>query len=359
MLLIKSLNKLTDKINIIDNFSELDIAINSLGNYDSTFILTQNEIFNLYLDEAIFNEDHKHIFVENGEEAKNLINVEKIIKYLVENQCTRNSLLIGFGGGVITDLTGFIASIYMRGIDYILIPTTLLSMVDASIGGKTGINFSNIKNLIGTFNEPKRIYIQPTLLFTLNKKEILNGFAEIIKYGLICDKDLFAYIETNLHTLIKDGCISPNNINQIKEIVIKCINYKTDIVSKDLFDYNHRMILNFGHTIGHAIESYYDYIKISHGDAVYHGMIGATYISHKLEYISENEFEIIYNFINSIPKVDIKDIDYKQLLKLIKYDKKNLKGNNNFILLKSIGEAIIVDQVDENLIEETIKFIIN
>ena len=331
--------------------NEINNQIYNLYRYDKVFVLTQKSV-SQYVDEIFRESNVKIIYLDESENIKNISCVEKTIKVLVKHKCTRKSLIIGFGGGVITDFTGFIASIYMRGIDHMFIPTTLLSMTDASIGGKTGINIDKAKNLLGTFKQPKAVFINPTFLYSLDQKHIINGFAEIIKYALIFDKDFYYKISSDFNNLIK---LSSNN--DIKNIIKKCCEYKRDIVVADQFEKNKRMLLNFGHTIGHAIEAYYEYKNILHGEAVYYGMSGASFISYKLNYLNEKEFHDITNFIESIKKFPLKNINSNSLISYLEYDKKRMGNKNNFILLNNIGNGIIKENIDKELIKESINFI--
>ena len=333
--------------------SDLSSIINS-DKYDDIFLLTQQSIKDKYSHHALLNSGFKEVIIEDSENAKNLKNIDQIIVHLLEKNCSRNSLIIGFGGGVTTDITGFIASIFMRGIDHVLIPTTLLAMVDASIGGKTGVNSNKGKNLIGTFKQPNAIIIDPVFLKTLNKGHIINGFAEIIKYGLVFDKNIYKWIKENFNNLI-----DLQDLSELEKIIYNSCTYKKNIIVEDEFDNNKRMLLNFGHTIGHALESYYQYKNIDHGSAVYYGMISASYISWKLDYLSEVEYRDIYSFINTIPKAKLDNINVDELKNQLIYDKKRMGNKNNFILLNNIGNAIIKNNIPESIIDESLKLLIN
>ena len=326
--------------------------LNHVNKYDNVFVITHTRIKNLITDSIFFDFEYRFIIIDEGENTKDLKTIDKIITELTISGCNRNSLIIGLGGGVISDIAGFAASIYMRGIDHILIPTTLLGMVDAAIGGKTGVNFLNQKNLIGTFKQPKNIYIDLFFLNSLDKKEILNGFSEIIKYGLIYDKDLFFDLVNNF-----DNLVSLKNINQLKEIIIKCYSFKESVVAEDPFDKGQRMILNFGHTIGHAIESYYKDENISHGDAVYYGMMAESYISCKMGFLSKDEYEKIFKFIFSISKQKVENLNIDKILKYIKMDKKQSINDNRFILLNGLGSGIIKENIDVKIIKEALNII--
>ena len=322
--------------------------------YDKVFIITQKSLHQLYKKHAFFNLGYNVVIIGKNEEAKDINTIDNVAHELLEKGCTRNSLIIGFGGGVVTDVAGFIASIFMRGIDHVFIPTTLLGMVDGSIGGKTGINSSKGKNILGTFKHPKAIYISLDFLKTLSKKQIINGFAEILKYGLICDKILYENVKNNF-----DNLILLKDINLMEQIIISCCEHKKTIVEQDTYDKGQRLILNFGHTIGHAMEAYYNYKKIEHGEAVYYGMIAASYISWRLKYLEENHFIEINKLISNIPKIDIKDINIDSIMELIASDKKFSGNKKKFIVLKNIGGAVIEENISPALIRESLTFLIN
>ena len=346
--MIHTIKKTDRKILFLDDKN----LLSHIDKYDHVFIITHSKIENLIKGSIFFDFEYKSIIIDEGEGAKDLKTIDKIINVLALSGCNRDSLVVGLGGGVISDITGFVASIYMRGIDHILVPTTLLGMVDAAIGGKTGVNFLNQKNLIGTFKQPENIYIDLLFLNSLDKKEILNGFSEIVKYGLIYDKDLFFDLVDNF-----DNLISLENINQLKEIIIKCYSFKESVVAQDQFDKGKRMILNFGHTIGHAIEAYYQDENISHGDAVYYGMIAESYISYKMGFLSDQEYQNIFKFIFSIPKQKISNLNVNKILEYIKMDKKQSINNNRFILLNGLGSGIIKENIDVKIIKEALNII--
>tara|TARA_B110000438_G_scaffold302194_1_gene359150 strand:- start:17 stop:1075 length:1059 start_codon:yes stop_codon:yes gene_type:complete len=322
--------------------------------YDYVFIITQEQIFNLYNDHEIFQRGYKVIKIQHNQPIKNLEMTHLIINDLTKGGCTRNSLIIGFGGGVITDFSGFIASIYMRGIKHILIPTTLLGMVDAAIGGKTGINTKFGKNLIGTFKYPEYIYIDSFFLKTLKQEYMIDGFAEIIKYGLIKDKNLFFQSIDNFHK-----CINQEEYAILNNIIKTCCDYKVQIVEQDQCEQNQRMILNFGHTIGHALETYYNYEYLSHGQAVYYGINAASFISWKLNHISGKNFKKINDFIKTLSLLDISGVEISAVISNLNYDKKQKGNKNQFILLNDLGSCFITNKVPSSIIEESLKFIIN
>ena len=333
--------------------NDINNIIGNIEKYNKVFIITQQSILNFLKSQFLLSLEYQTIIVAEKESSKTISSSEIIINQLIKLGCTRDSLLIGLGGGSVMDLTGFIASIFMRGIDHLFIPTTLLGMVDACIGGKTGVNTPSARNVIGTFKQPKAVCIDPLLLQTLSHKNIINGFAEVIKYSLICDIKLYKILLSDFDELIK-----LKDIGKIESIIHQCCMHKINFIIKDEYDRGQRMILNFGHTIGHAIESYYKYQEISHGEAIYYGMIAASYLSMKNGYLSKSDFNEINNFITQIPKPDLRNVNVDELLEYIKYDKKRIRNKNYFILLNNIGNAIITDDVKTKNIKESINFIL-
>ena len=263
----------------------------------------------------------------------------------------RNSLLINLGGGMISDLGGFVASTYNRGIDFINIPTTLLSMVDASIGGKVGINIEKLKNMAGVFNYPKLILIDTSFLQTLPKRELKSGFGEMLKHGLIFDKKYFKRLSE-----LKNINSKLNN-----ELIYNSIKIKNEIVKNDPKEKNIRKILNFGHTLGHAIESHFLGKKKSktllHGEAISIGMILESYISYKILKMPYEQCLHIKKTINSkFEKIKINSEDSKSIINLIKFDKKSKDGKVLFVLLYEIGKSKIDIEVPRKTIIESLDF---
>ena len=265
------------------------------------------------------------IEIHSGEEHKNISSCEHIWQQLTNAQFDRKSLLVNLGGGVIGDMGGFAASCYKRGIDFIQVPTTLLAMVDASVGGKLGIDLENFKNQIGLFKSPKGVYILPEFLQTLNQRQVVSGYAEIIKHALIADKDYWQLLME----------ISIEKINW-EETIHHSVTLKNDIVESDPFEENKRKILNFGHTLGHAIESFY--LKkekdILHGEAIALGM----YLEAELSPLNIEKKKEIQDYLKSnFNLVDCPSLE--QLLPFLKNDKKNEHDNINFSLLDDIGSC--------------------
>jgi len=337
------INKLNSKKKLIDYIDSYN------KKFDKIFLISSPVIINLY--PFIERLNVEIIICEEGEKCKSINHYKKIIECLVSRGCNKKSLIIGMGGGTITDLSGFVASSYMRGIKHIFIPTTLLCMVDASIGGKTALNFNNIRNLIGTFKEPEEVILYFNFLETLNTNELINGYAEIIKYGLIMDDKLFEFIEKNISSLI----ISNSN-KHIEHIIEKCIEHKIDIVKSDKFDNNIRLILNFGHTVGHALESYYNY-RLPHGKAIIYGMKVASYLSYKDKNLTKVDYSRIDFLIKelSLPKLKISDLN--KMEKLIKNDKKNINNQLYYITLNKIGKATIENNYNKKKIINALKIL--
>ncbi|WP_316794646.1 3-dehydroquinate synthase [Pedobacter frigoris] len=279
------------------------------------------------------------IETDPGEENKNIDFCIGIWKTLLDFGADRKCLMINLGGGVVTDLGGFVASTYKRGIDFINIPTTLLSQVDASVGGKTGIDIDNVKNMVGTFTLPQSVFIETKFLKTLPEREMLSGFAEMIKHGLIADK---GYYEE-----LKKG-----NYKEIEaEAIYTSVNIKNEVVTEDPHEKGLRKILNFGHTIGHAVETYSlinDKSPLTHGEAIAIGMVCEGFLSVSNNTLTGDELEDISNYIlETYPSYQIKKESFGQLLEFMQSDKKNENGEIMFSLLNSIGSCAFNCRVAE------------
>ncbi|MGB9715594.1 MAG: 3-dehydroquinate synthase [Thermodesulfovibrionales bacterium] len=291
------------------------------------------------------------VTIPDGEEYKDLLWLEHIYNKLLIAKLDRKSTLIALGGGVIGDITGFAASTYMRGISYIQIPTTLLAQVDSSVGGKTGVNHPLGKNMIGTFWQPRLVWIDVSTLKTLPKREFLAGIAEIIKYGVIWDKDLFNYLEEKREKILKlDERLITNIIRRSCEI-------KAGIVSKDERESGLRSILNFGHTIGHAIETVTEYTRYLHGEAIAIGMGLEAELAGKLKFISFDKVHRIKSLIESygLPSKIPDDINRHRILLSMELDKKAVAGELKFILPERIGKVKIHKGIPEKVIKELLQ----
>jgi 3-dehydroquinate synthase len=334
-----------------DTFHELGKFL-SKNNYSRIFILvdenTKEDCLPLLQRGVVSLQDAHVLEIKSGEASKGIDTIIHLWKQLTEHRADRNSLLLNLGGGVVGDVGGFVASTFMRGIDFINIPTTLLAMVDASVGGKNGINFEGIKNHIGTFTNPSAVFVSPVFLKTLPENEIRSGFAEIIKHALISDEEKWNEVR---------AVQSFENINWF-EIIRESIWTKNKIVNSDFRDRNKRKALNFGHTIGHALESYslkHNTVPLKHGEAVAIGILGETWLSRKTLAFSEHDAQEVYALIRRFYPISI-DVEPAKLIELMKNDKKNQSDKINFALLDDIGEPVINQTPDESLIAEAIEF---
>lgn len=285
------------------------------------------------------------IEIEAGEENKNIYTCIDLWHTLIELDADRKSILLNLGGGVITDIGGFVASTFKRGIDFINIPTTLLAMVDASVGGKNGVDLGNLKNQIGVINEPKSVVILSKFLETLPSNQMRSGLAEMLKHGLIYDKLYWNKLK-NLNDL---------NTDDLDVLIKQSIEIKNEIVSQDLKENGIRKALNFGHTLGHAIESYClesdNKKQLLHGEAIAVGMILESFISYKLDFISKESYaEIKYIITDVFEKIVFDEADIQNIMNLLIFDKKNEFGNVQYTLLNKIGESKINQIVDESFI---------
>ncbi|MBR1877286.1 MAG: 3-dehydroquinate synthase [Lachnospiraceae bacterium] len=341
------------------DFSGLEGAVKELG-YEKRrmCIVTDSNVSDLYASEV--ERELKSIaltvtvFVfEAGEENKNLDTVRKLYTHLIENRFDRKDVLIALGGGVVGDLTGFAAATFLRGIDFIQLPTTLLSCTDSSIGGKTGVDLDSYKNMVGAFYMPRLVYMNLSALESLSARQFASGMAEVIKHGLIRDESYYEYIVNNFNE------INDREVDVLKKVIKRSLEIKRDVVEKDPTEQGERALLNFGHTIGHAIEKYSDF-KLTHGECVALGSIAACYISYKRQQLSTEEFyEIRDMYLPFFLPISLNDdADADEILKLTKSDKK-MQGNRlKFILLKKPGKAVIDTTVTDEEILDAIKQLI-
>lgn len=287
--------------------------------------------------------------IENGEKSKSVATCEKLWQQLTKHHADRKSLLINLGGGMVGDVGGFVAATYMRGIDFINVPTSLLAMVDASAGGKNGINFSGLKNQVGTFTKPQAIFISPAFLKTLPERELKSGFAEVIKHTLIADKGKWNQLK-QLETL--------TNIDWT-EIINHSVSIKNKIVSADFKERYKRKSLNFGHTMGHALEGYsmkHHADPLKHGEAIAVGMIGEIFLSKKMLGFPEQDANEIISFIQKQYGHISVEANTSEVVELIRSDKKNEQQQTNFVLLSEISEPVINQRPNDSLIKEAVDF---
>lgn len=287
-----------------------------------------------------------------GECNKNLDTVKDLYTCLIEHKFDRKDLLVALGGGVTGDLTGYTAATYLRGIGFIQLPTSVLAMVDSSIGGKTGVDFDCYKNMVGAFYQPKLVYMNLKVLNTLDMKQYYAGYGEILKHGLIKDLDYYVWILENLAEIyIQDPDV-------LEEVIYRSCLIKKEVVENDPKEKGERALLNFGHTIGHAIEKLKDF-QLLHGECVGLGMVAAAYISWKRGYIEQEEFLEIRDMMVAfrIP-ISLEDVDAKDILEATKLDKKMDNNQIRFILLKDVGEAYIDTTVTDEEMLEAIEYLL-
>jgi 3-dehydroquinate synthase len=282
------------------------------------------------------------LFLPSGEQHKRLANVERLAAELSTAGADRSSLLIAFGGGIVGDLGGFLAAIYMRGIPYIQVPTTLLAQVDSSVGGKTGVNLATGKNLIGSFHHPLAVFADVNLLKTLPPRELRAGLFESIKAGIIRDAKLFRFLEEN-----REGILACDP-TALQRVVSASVAMKAEVVGIDERESGLRMILNFGHTLGHAIEAVTRYKKLLHGEAIAWGMLAALHISRSRHLVAEKEASRMEQLIHAYGPLPRFRARIPDLLDAAGRDKKNKSGTRRFVLTSGIGNAVIVEDVSDS-----------
>lgn len=304
---------------------------------DQWVMITDENVDKLYgdrLEQVLKNKKVKKIVIPPGEGSKNLLTVEKIIHKMLDYGITRRSQIIAFGGGVVGDIAGFCGAIYMRGIPFLQVPTTLLAQVDSSVGGKTGVNTPQGKNIIGSFYQPKAVVIDVDTLKTLPKQQLMSGIGEIIKYGIIYDNDFLKYLSKHFSQLLE------LQEDVIKKVIKRCCEIKAEIVSKDEKEKGIRKILNFGHTIGHGLEAATGYEGYTHGEAVIIGMYYEALMAKKLGYIDDVYYEEILSILRKTKlPLDISQISLTDLIDYMEKDKKNKDGRISFILPKGRGKV--------------------
>lgn len=320
--------------------------------YSQIFVLTDTNtnqdclpIFKTKIDY-----DFSVLMMEAGEHHKHLQTCTQLWKELSELGADRNALLINLGGGVVTDLGGFVACTYKRGVDFINVPTTLLSMVDASVGGKTGIDLDQLKNQIGVIKEPDFVLVDPVFLKSLPETEFRSGYAEMLKHGLIQDR---AYFEKLIDYKA--------DYHKVGGHIYHSIDIKSKVVAQDPYEKNFRKILNYGHTLGHAIESYFlehpSQKRLLHGEAIAIGMVMEAQLSHTSCGLNSEERDLIKRVFGKIyPKISLNSNDILTIKKLLRHDKKNRSGDVRFALLESIGKPVIDQVVSEEAIDNAIAF---
>ena len=317
-------------------------------------VVTNETIAPLYLEatlSALSGFEVAHVILPDGEEYKTLEVLNRIFTALLERRFTRKCTLVALGGGVIGDMTGFAAATYQRGVDFIQVPTTLLSQVDSSVGGKTGVNHALGKNMIGAFHQPLAVLADTATLNTLDDRQFASGLAEVIKYGLIADRAFFTWLEEQMAALKARDPIA------LADAIERSCQCKAEVVAADEREAGRRALLNLGHTFGHAIETGMGYGAWLHGEAVATGMCMAADLSQRLGWIDEAECARACRLIESagLPVTPPADLGTEQFLSLMSVDKKVLDGRLRLVLLKAIGDACVSDEFDSAKLLETLQ----
>jgi len=323
---------------------------------EKLLIISNERVFSLYGEEVVgsLEEAGFNVYlakVPEGERYKSLSRASKLYNQCLEFKLDRSSAILALGGGVISDLAGFVASTFLRGINFIAVPTTLLAQVDASVGGKVGVNLHQGKNLIGSFYQPKFVYVDLSVLKTLPPREIRTGLAEVVKYGMIKDEKLFSYLEKNVEE------IKSLSRKVFHFIVSQSVKIKATIVEEDeREEEGKREILNFGHTVGHAVEVATKYRRYRHGEAVSIGMVAAANIAVKMNFFPVNSFIRLRSFLRrlNLPTM-LKGINMEELWNALCLDKKVRAGKLHFILPRNIGNVFLTEKVPSSLIKETLE----
>ena len=335
-----------------EDFSNLAQVMKEEGLVDRKIcIVTDSNVGPLYEESVkqVLSEVSSDISVftfEAGEKNKNLNTVSALYQALIQNGLDRKSLLVALGGGVVGDLTGFGAATYLRGIDFIQVPTTLLAQVDSSVGGKTGVDFQQYKNMVGAFHQPRLVYMNMSTLQSLPNREFTCGMGEILKTGLICDEEFFRFVCKNQPE------ISKLDLSMLSRMIRRCCEIKAGVVERDPKEQGERALLNLGHTVGHAVEKMKNF-QLLHGQCVGVGLIAAAYLSMQRGLLTEEEYEEIrkgchsYNLPLSVDSLNAGDV-----LAATKKDKKMEAGHIKFILMDGIGKSFIDKTVtDEELLQ--------
>ncbi|MDD5383103.1 MAG: 3-dehydroquinate synthase [Candidatus Margulisbacteria bacterium] len=327
------------------------------------FIITDPLVNDLYGDnlrKGLKSFKHHTIEIPRGEKNKDLKIASRVYDELVRYSAHRDSLIIAFGGGVVGDLAGFVAATYMRGINYLQVPTTLLAQVDAAIGGKTGVNHPKCKNLIGSFYQPKLVCADVETLTSLPARELRTGLAEVVKYGVIEDADFFKFLEANSHHLNTKAFESPDTLRASLKvwqiIVTESAKIKASVVAKDEKEAGLRMILNYGHTIGHAIETLTRYRAYNHGEAVAIGMVAAAEIASRQKMIGTDSVLRIVDLLEKLGlPTEIEGLPANKVVQALGIDKKVMAGKIQFVLPERIGKAVVADNVPIKVIKSVIE----
>jgi len=359
ILTVKKANEPIYDIMIESDYSKLQNVFEMLDVKEHKIcIVSDSNVSSFYLNEVMSilekcaSKVISHVFLA-GEASKTLETVQGVYEHLIQEKFDRNDILVALGGGVVGDLTGYTAATYLRGIRFVQMPTSLLAMVDSSIGGKTGVDFLAYKNMVGAFHQPKAVYINVSTLSTLSMEHYFNGFGEVIKYGLIQDGSFFNWLKEN------EDAIKKQDMNILSQVVYESCKFKRAIVEKDPEEKNIRAFLNFGHTLGHSIEKWSDF-SILHGQCVALGMVAASFMSMKRGMITETELKDIVDVLSRFElPTNIEDLPLHEIVNGTKNDKKMDSGKIKFILIDGIGNAIIDKSVTDEEMMEALSFLIS
>jgi 3-dehydroquinate synthase len=317
------------------------------------FLISTEDVWKLHgqvVQRAIGDRPHEILFFPGGEPRKRLAEVETLAEQMVARGGDRSSVIVAFGGGILTDVAGFLAAIFMRGVPVIQVPTTLLAQVDAAVGGKTGVNLASGKNLIGSFHQPLAVIIDPAVLDTLPEREYRAGLFEIVKHGVIADADLFWLMSREPQRVLSH---SPEVVDRM---ICDSVRIKAEVVSGDEKEQDRRRILNFGHTFGHALEAETGYSQFLHGEAVAWGMKAATLLGEKEHLLSAEDTCEILRCVNSYgPLPPLAGVDPARIAARLKSDKKTIQGKIHFVLPERIGAVKITSDVEERFVAAAIE----
>ncbi|RMG54506.1 MAG: 3-dehydroquinate synthase [Acidobacteria bacterium] len=334
--------------------SEAGMRLGSLLGDRALAIISNPTVFDLYgrtLRRSLVRAGFRpiHYLMGDGERYKTLRTVEAIHRHLAAHRLDRSSAIIAFGGGVVGDVAGFVAATFMRGIAYVQLPTTLLAAIDSSIGGKTGVNLPEGKNLVGAFYQPRLVITDVRLLRSLPTRELKAGLYEAIKYGVIADAELFDFIRLMLRT---DDLLDESNLTTL---IARCCRIKAAVVAADERESGYRQILNYGHTFGHALEALTHYRRFKHGEAVAHGMIIAARLAVELGLMDREAAESVESLVRSVGRLPpIADLDARAWLSAMQYDKKVRRKKPTYILPTTIGAVKMVTDIPTRLVTRTL-----
>jgi 3-dehydroquinate synthase len=317
------------------------------------FVVSTEDVWQLYgakLGRALGRVPHEVLFFPGGEDRKRLASVEALAEQMVARGGDRSSLLIAFGGGIINDLGGFLAAIFMRGIPLLQVPTTLLAQVDAGIGGKTGVNLLAGKNLLGCFHQPLAVLIDPDVLATLPEREYRAGLFEVVKCGVIRSPALFSLMTERHRDVLARA------LELVEQMIAECVRIKAQVVSADERESGLRRILNFGHTVGHALEAETGYSKFLHGEAVGFGMRAAVHLAERTGHLSAGDAHAILDTLRLYgPIPSLEGIAAGALVARLRSDKKTVQGRVHFVLPEKIGQVTVVTGIDEAIVHSAVQ----